>query len=187
MKRKINKKWLIVIFLITFIIVVGVTFAFMFKKSVLVANNFTPAKVSCEVSEMFDGTNKTSIKVKNTSNISAYLRVSLVSYWVDKDGKIVGKPSEMPIVSYDQSNWIKSGNEEVYYYVSSVDAPTSNSNSYTTNLITTDIVLSTDTYNGETVYQVVEVFAEAIQSEPVKAAAEAWGVTIVDGKITAVN
>ena len=41
--------------------------------------------------------------------------------------------------------------------------------------------------DGSTIYQVVEVLAEAIQAAPAEAASSAWGVTIADGVITAVQ
>ena len=34
--------------------------------------------------------------------------------------------------------------------------------------------------NGTTVYQVVEVIAEAVQAEPISAAQEAWGVAVTN-------
>lgn len=37
---------------------------------------------------------------------------------------------------------------------------------------------------GTTIYQVVEVFAEAVQAEPADAAQEVWGVTVENGIIT---
>ena len=39
--------------------------------------------------------------------------------------------------------------------------------------------------NGTTVYQVIEVIAEAVQAEPVSAVREAWGVTVTNNTITA--
>ena len=39
--------------------------------------------------------------------------------------------------------------------------------------------------NGSTVYQVIEVIAEAIQAEPISAVREAWGVTVTNNTITA--
>ena len=38
--------------------------------------------------------------------------------------------------------------------------------------------------NGTTVYQVVEVIAEAVQAEPISAAQEAWGVAVTNNIIT---
>ena len=38
--------------------------------------------------------------------------------------------------------------------------------------------------NGSTVYQVIEVIAEAVQAEPISAAQEAWGVVVTNNIIT---
>ena len=38
--------------------------------------------------------------------------------------------------------------------------------------------------NGSTVYQVIEVIAEAVQAEPISAAQEAWGVAVTNNIIT---
>ena len=39
--------------------------------------------------------------------------------------------------------------------------------------------------DGKTVYQVIELIAEAVQAEPSNAAQEVWGVTVQNGVVTA--
>ena len=39
--------------------------------------------------------------------------------------------------------------------------------------------------DGKTVYQVIEVIAEAVQAEPISAVQETWGVTVTNNTITA--
>lgn len=156
----------------------GTVFAYMFRKTEYKDNEFTPANVSCKVVEEFDGTQKTSIQVQNTGNIDAYLRVRLVSYWVDADGNVVAKPSEKPEIAL-ASGWIKGANN-TYYYESPVVL-----GRLTPNLLNdgTSISLAQDE-NGY--LQVIEVFAEAIQSEPENAVTSAWKVTLdSNGNITA--
>ena len=78
------------------------------------------------------------------------------------------------------SDWIES-EENVYYFAKPV-AP----GEMTENLIK-PISLTTDTdADGNTVYMVVQAIAEAIQANPETAAAQAWGVTVTKGAITAV-
>lgn len=179
MTRK-KKIILVLAVVMAIVLAMGITLAFMFKKSETVENEFVPASVTCEVDELFDGTHKNSIKIRNTGNTKAYLCVKLISYWVDGDGNIVGKTSEMPEVSFDDVNWVQ-GSDDVYYYVEPVDPETETVN----DLLISPIVLREDSYNGYTVYQVVEVFAEAIQSAPKNAAENSWNVNISkDGKIT---
>lgn len=172
---------LFVLVLVVFVAAASVTLAYLFKKTPEVKNDFIPASVTCEVAEAFNGSVKSSIKVKNTGNIDAYLRVRLVSYWVDGDGKIVGKPSVMPTVLYDSANWIMGQDSCVWYYTSPV-AP----NMLTGHdLLTAPVTLEKSTYNGADVYQVVQVMAEAIQSVPADAVTDSWGVTLSEGIITA--
>ena len=80
------------------VVTIGTALGLMFRKTAPVENQFMPAEVSCAVAEEFDAATgaKSSIAVQNTGNIPAYLRVRLVSYWVDAAGNRVGKPSEMP-------------------------------------------------------------------------------------------
>ncbi|MBE6899764.1 MAG: hypothetical protein E7479_03755 [Ruminococcaceae bacterium] len=157
----------------------GTVFAMMLVRSQAEENNFTPAVVSCEVEEDFDGTQKTEIQVKNTGNISAYLRVCLVTYWVNDKDEVVAKPSEMPEIAYNEESWIKGG-DNIYYYKTPVAPGFS-----TENLLSGAIVLQTDDENGY--FQVIEVFAEAIQAEPDDAVIGSWKVTLDgSGKITAV-
>lgn len=60
----------------------------MYHKTEMITNEFGRAIVACEVVESFNTSSgvKSSIKVKNTGNIDAYLRVSLVSWWEDVNG-----------------------------------------------------------------------------------------------------
>ncbi len=166
-----KKRVLLLAVIVTLIFSVGITLAFMFRTSEDVKNIFFPAKVTCEVNESFNGTEKSSIKVKNTGNTNAFLRVRLVSYWVNASGEIVGKPSEMPAVSYDSSCWTDGGN---YTYI--CKSPVA-ADSLTPELLTSPILLKKSEYLNETVYQVVEVFADGIQSAPLSAAQEAWNFT----------
>lgn len=179
-KRRIHLKRVLCFLIIPILLLsVSITLAFMFKSSEEAVNVFIPAKVTCEVKEQFNGTQKSSITIQNTGNTAAYLRLHLISYWVDADGNIVGKESEMPAVSYNNAYWLK-GEGHIYYYALPVAAGDTTSQ----NLLTAPIALCEDSYLGETVYQVVEVFAEGIQSEPPNAVQEAWGVTVKGGNLS---
>ena len=161
-----KKRVLLFIALPALLISIGITLAFMFKSSETIENTFFPAQVECKVVEEFDGTQKSSIAIKNTGNTDAYLRLRLVSYWVDGNGSIVGKESEPVEISYS-SDWTAMG-DNTYKYNSPV-AP----NGTTPNLLTAPLELKEDTYLGEPVYQVVEIFAEGIQSNP-QDAVDVW-------------
>ena len=149
------------------VVTIGTALGLMFRKTAPVENQFMPAKVSCAVAEEFDAATgaKSSIAVQNTGNIPAYLRVRLVSYWVDAAGNRVGKPSEMPAFTLAEG-WRETA-EGTYEYGDPVSPGES-----TPNLLAegTSLVLADD---GEGYTQVVEVFAEAMQSDPAEAK-ESW-------------
>lgn len=157
-------------------VLAGGAYAYMFRQTETVTNDLIPAEVKCQVIEEFGENTKTAINVKNTGNIDAYLRVRLVTYWVNDDNEIVAKPSKQLSVSFS-NGWMR-GSGDTYYYTS----PVAPGETPSVNLLSAPLTLtSEDGYK-----QVVEVFAEAIQSLPEKAAEEAWKVTVTDGKITAV-
>lgn len=168
-KRSLKTTFLVLISLL--ILLCGTTFALMLRQTDTLDNQFKPAIVSCAVAESFDGTVKTSIAVKNTSNIDAYLRLRLISYWVDSKGNIVSKSSQMPSVSV-ADGWVK-GSDNTYYYSQPV-AP----NEPTPNLLDKKITLVQE----NEYLQVVEVFADAIQSKPTDAVIESWHVTLDSNK-----
>ena len=163
--------------------IVGTVAAYMFRVTQTEENNFVPAKVSCTVHEDTDAnmTEKSSITVENTSNISAYLRLRLVTYWVDTSSgtaQIVSKPSEMP--DFDiAAGWMK-GSDDTYYYTSPVSP-----DGFTGELLAPGTVIRLAEEDGY--LQVIEVFAEAIQYLPYDAVANNWHVTLnSDGIITSV-
>lgn len=169
--------WLIAALALCAAAAVGVTLSFMFKKAEK-TNTFVPAAVTCEVEEsLFSGV-KSNVCVKNTGNAAAYLRIRLVSYYVYNDNSIAGRvPSQYPTLTL-QNGWI-AGADHTYYY------PTPVESGEKTGILCDPITLDTvELADGKTVYQVLEVFAEAIQAEPVRAVQEAWNVTVSGTKIT---
>ena len=158
----------------------GVTLSFMFKKAEK-TNTFVPAEVTCKVEEsLFSGV-KSDVCVKNTGNVAAYLRIRLVSYYVDDNGSIAGRvSSQYPMLTL-QNGWI-AGADHTYYYPTPVEPGEK------TEILCDPITLDTvELADGTPVYQVLEVFAEAIQAEPVRAVQEAWNVTVSDTRITPVR
>lgn len=152
---------------------VGALFAYMYQKTGEVTNTFVPANVSCLVNETFSGNTKSSITVQNTGNIAAYLRVRMVSYWVDEKGDIMPAASQMPGYSV-ASGWVSLGNH-TYCYRNPVEPGAS-----TPELLASSMVLQ---QSEEGYRQVVEVFAEAIQANPTDAV-KAWSVNVnADGTI----
>ncbi len=185
MKEKTTKKRvLLTIVAAVAIVALGATgvLAYMFRhQGSQIDGQFEAQSLTCEVSEEYDASTgiKSSIRVKNGSNGDCYIRLNLVSYWQDGDGHVVmggvvGKPSKLPTIEYDIGHWMKDPNSDIYYYKTPVEP-----GSFTEDLLTRPITLVTDTWdNGETVYQVVEVFAETVQASPADAVEECWGVQV---------
>ena len=174
MRRRTTRFTIIVSLMLLLALLCGTTFALMYRQTQSLNNQFEPAVVTCAVREEFNGEIKKEIAVENTGNIDAYLRVCLVSYWVDGNGKIVSKPSQMPAVSV-ADGWV-TGPDNTYYYSRPVSP-----GDVTPNLLGVEITLLEE--NGY--LQVIEVFADAIQSKPADAVTGSWGVTLDDDQITA--
>ena len=153
---------------------VGVTMAFMFRKADA-ENRFEPAAVTCTVHEQLN--DDTFTAGTHTGDV----RVRLVGRWVNGAGETVGGvPSRLPAVKL-LGGWL-AGSGDTYYYTTAM-APGD-----MTGVLCEPMVLETGTgLDGSTSYQVVEVFAEAIQAAPEEAVSAAWGVTVTDGVITAVQ
>ena len=157
--------------------VAGGTLAWLVANSGPVTNTFTPATVSCEVKETFNGTYKKNVNVKNTSDIDAYLRVKMVTYRVNEADQHIGGTAEIPTFTLGE-NWVKHG--DFYYYT----LPVAPEKTPAANLI--DTITLTGSYNdADGGKQVIEVMAEAIQSQPETAVGEAWGVKIAPNSVTA--
>lgn len=169
--------WLIAALALCAAAAVGVTLSFMFKKAEK-TNTFIPAEVTCEVKESLLSGVKSDVCVKNTGNVAAYLRIRLVSYYVYDNGDIAGRvPSQYPTLTL-QNGWI-AGADHTYYYPTPVEPGAK------TGILCDPITLgAVKLADGKTVYQVLEVFAEAIQAEPVGAVQEAWNVTVSGTEIT---
>ena len=156
----------------------GLTLAFMFKKAEK-TNRFIPAEVSCAVREKMDGSEKSDIRVENTGNVKEFIRLKLVSYYVDANGDIVGTvSSQYPNLTL-KNGWI-AGADHTYCFPYPVEPGKA------TEILCEPFTLGqTQLENGSTVYQVIEVIAEAVQAEPISAVREAWGVTVTNNTITA--
>lgn len=155
---------------------IGGTIAYLTTQTNGITNTFSPSNVTCEVTENFDGATKTNVNVKNTGDIPAYIRVKLVSYRVNDAGQHIGGEAPIPTFTLG-ANWVE--HDGYYYYTLPVEAgkaPAAN---------LTDSMALTGSYgDADGGKQVIEVMAEAIQSEPARAVGDAWGVTISQGSVT---
>lgn len=175
-KRK-RKPILVLFAVLTLVLCIGGTLALLLDRDVPITNTFTEAQVSCHVTEDFDGTTKTSVNVVNDSNITAYLRVKLVTYRVNDAGQHIGGTATIPAFT-PGNGWFEQ--DGYYYYSQLVAAGASPAN----NLINS-IELNDSYSDADGGKQVIEVMAEAIQSVPTSVVAEKWDVTVdANGTLT---
>lgn len=167
----------------------SVAVAFMLRRAE-VQSDFTPAVVTCAVHEKVNGAEvtgsaasgsvKSDITAENTGSTTVFLRLRLSVCWVDGTGKVTGTPSVLPKITLRQ-NWLDGG-DGLYYYALPVKPGES------TAVLCEPMRMETSVSpTGATVYQQITVLAEAVQALPEKAAQEAWGVTVENGRITAVK
>ena len=169
---------LVVSVLVLLLAVAGGTLAWLTAQTDGVVNTFTPAQVSCAVTEEFKGETKKNVNVENTSDIPAYIRVKLVTYRVNDAGQHIGGTATIPPFT-PGTNWVKYG--EYYYYT----LPVAAGEKPETQLIGESGITLRSYNDADGGKQVIEVMAEAIQSSPAKAVGESWGVTISEGSVTA--
>ena len=153
---------------------VGATIAWLMKDTGPVVNTFTVADVTTEVEEEFDGHVKKNVTAKNTGDIDAYIRIKLISYRVNESGDRIGGAAE--IADFTPGAGWKEYNGYYYYTLPVKPGKTPE------NCLLTEYTLQEydDADGGK---QVIEVMAEAIQSEPAQAVGEAWGVTITENHV----
>ena len=163
-----KRKMLLLSIVVVLIVAVGATIAYLISESPVVVNKLKPATVSCEVVEDFDGLVKTDVAVKNTSNIDAYIRASVIVAWQDSDGNVYGK---YPIKDTDYTieynlteGWVYNEADGFYYYTEKVG--------YTEPDNVTSVLISScapaegvEVPEGHTLC--VEILASAIQAEGV--------------------
>lgn len=155
---------------------IGGTLAYLLDQDTPITNTFTPSHVGGKITEDFDGTVKQHVKVQNTGDTEAYIRVCLVSYRVNEAGQRIGGNADIPSFT-PGTGWVC--HTDGYYYYTKPVQP----NAFTSELIDSiTLVEYTDADGGR---QVLEVLAEAIQSGPAQAVGQAWGVSITEGSVTA--
>lgn len=153
---------------------VGSSLAWLMDSTPKVKNEFIPGDVTPEVTEGFDGNVKSDVKIQNTGNVDAYIRAKLVFTWQNEAGEVLGvapTPDDYTI-SWTKEGWVD-GPGGYYYYTTPVVPGGS------TKVLATGIKqITPNPAEGYTLH--VEVLAESIQAEPVKAVIDAWGWTPYD-------
>ena len=180
---KTKKPVALVALLVLLCCTVAGTLAYLVDKTPEVKNTFEPAKVTTAVDEKFDGTTKSEVKIKNTGNIPAYIRVAVVANWIDEDGNVYGGETPVEGTNYTkldpQNGWFQAS-DGYFYYPKAVAAQGE-----------TPVLFSTITQSGapEGCHLQLTILADGIQSEPTSTVASVWTAIQVDtnGNLTAKN
>lgn len=193
---KYNKKTkfsaLAVCLLLTAIVAIGGTLAYIVTQAGPVINIFNPATPDIEIEEEFSGAVKTNVVVTNTGEVDSYIRAKVIISWKDADGKIYPavpvKGEDYTIkygIDYGINDWIYVEDEDCWYYTKSV--PATDPDSKTTELIKEAKWIKACEYNtdGVTYSLNIEILSQSIQSTPASVVAEKWGVKVAgDGTIS---
>ena len=167
MSRSVKIKLLMSI-LVLVLVGAGATFAFMFRKSDVISNKFTSSKSSCVINTEYDKTSGTlsSVTVKNNGDVDSYIRVKMVSAWINDKNQFTGKESEN-ITFTPAAGWVYTG-DNIYTYTEAVKPGMS-----TGELLGSEVVLKKeDKYK-----QTLDILSESIQSDPGTAVSEAWNIS----------
>ena len=144
-----------------------------------VVNEFIPGEVTIQVDEKFDGSTKSNVRIKNTGDVPAYIRVALVPAWVDDEGNIAAKPASLELNDDCNIAWGKVGNgyeddwfigSDGFYYCKTVIEPDES---------TPILIKSCTVKDGEHEYDFeLQVIASAVQSLPTSTVGEVWPVVV---------
>ncbi|MBE6977154.1 MAG: hypothetical protein E7438_00725 [Ruminococcaceae bacterium] len=188
MRKFISKKSIVLVALALLLTVaVGTTLAYIFTNTDPVENTFKPSKVSCAVVETFEKNVKSNVKIQNTGDTDAYIRVAVVITWKYTDSNGIEHVwAEKPVERTDYSitypsdtGWVE-GADGYYYYTQKV-AP----DATTGILISSASPITTGPKGTDNTqyYLSIEIVASAIQADGMGAtsAQEAWAKAKTQG------
>ena len=170
---------------------VGSTIAFLVTQTGQITNTFQSSKVACAVIEdnspsetvgivdIAKDSSKKNVRIKNTGDTTAYIRVAVVVNWMNENGTKVWavKPTsdEYTITYAPDNGWLDGG--DGYYYYSKPVAPDSPNN--LTSVLIQEAKLNTGVTgpvgtDGTQYYLSIEIVASAIQSTPIDVVTKQW-------------
>ena len=156
---------------------VGSVAAYLISRAGAVNNEFQPVRVTCSVEESMVANVQRNVSVKNTGDVDAYIRATLVATWVNDEGKVhATSPVEGVdyVVIRTNEGW-KQHHDGYWYHLTPV-APGAKTGKW----IDTASVLGNAPAGFHLKLQVV---ATAIQAEPDDAVHESWGISVRDGAL----
>ena len=164
MKRRVRLALLLLSLIAIFWSTVGMTSSYLNRKTKDVSNTFTFGSVSCEVTESFNRTTKSDVRIKNTGTVKAYLRANVIANWVE-NGVIVAPYAFSPA---PLAGWSRAG-DGLYYYQNPVEPGS------TTTAMFAAFTQPAAPADHPGAHIEMTILAQAIQAEPADAVIEAWG------------
>ena len=170
------------------------TVAYLVTSTGPVTNTFTPASVTTQVEEEFNGTTKSNVRIKNTGNIDAYIRVAVIVNWADDKGNVSGTPvkdsdyvMDLNIDTGTTTNapWFK-GSDGYYYCKTAVKSVKQDTKNCYTPVLIKSCIKATGAQAPAGYDLQVTILADGIQSVPADAVQQAWpAVQVSGGQLTA--
>ena len=180
-----NRSFVVLAALLVLVLgIVGTTLAWLTDKTTDLTNTFEYAKVSCKVLETVNETKtqKSDVRIQNTGNTDAYIRVTYVVTIRDDNGNILYDAYETEqFQNYmdDLELWIndvfwQKGIDGYWYYRLPVPPNEETNNLFGISLISSLYIR----INGTLRKTHIEILASAVQAMPTNAVTEAWGATV---------
>ncbi len=201
MKKIFNKELAMILSLsLLLLLVIGTTVAYVYTATSPVKNIFEPSRVACAVVENDDspvtgdvkqtGKTKENVKIQNTGDTDAYIRVAVTVNWANADGTRVW--AQKPVkdtdytITFNNSDWFDGG--DGFYYYNKAVSPGDLTSPLINSAALNDGVTSLKGTDGTEYFLSVEIVASAIQSTPAKVVEDQWNVSVGgDGSLSGVG
>lgn len=179
-RRRSGKSIALLVSLLLIIgVTVGGTIAFLMDSDGPLHNLFNPSQVTTYVDETVCDDTKSNVKIQNTGDTDAWIRVAVVVTWQDADGNVYG---QAPKAGENYTNWTPGtdwvkGDDGFYYYTKPVAAQAATANA----LIAEIKPIGTPPAEGY--YLTVEIIGSGIQNKPANVFETEWassGLTVDD-------
>ena len=171
---------LAVCLLLTAMLAIGGTLAYLLTSTTPVVNTFKPVSPNIEVDEPeWDNKVKQNVTIENIGQVDSFIRAKVVITWQKGNEIYNKKPVENTDYSIDWGlvDW-ELGSDGFYYYTKSVPA-----GQKTSNLI--DEALWLQACENQDYTLSIEILSQAIQSTPDEAVNQTWtNVTALNGVLT---
>ena len=199
MKKIFNKELAMILSLsLLLLLVIGTTVAYIYTATNPVKNIFEPSRVACAVVENNGSPvtgdvkqiseTKENVKIKNTGDTDAYIRVAVAVNWASADGTRVWaqKPvqgTDYTIAFNNNSDWFDGG--DGFYYYNKAVSPGGLTRPLINSAIPNEGSTPPTGTDGTQYYLSVEIVASAIQSTPAKVVEDQWNVSVgEDGSLS---